>query len=47
MNAGRYVSAIMVGAMVVLGVCGQTVLAQEVRLEKDTYFYLQGHTVGE
>ena len=47
MSVVRYLSAVMIGAMISLGVGVQTVMAEEVRLEKDTHFYLQGHTVGE
>ncbi len=47
MNVIKYISAVMMATMVGIGVCGQTAQAEEVRLEKDTHFYLQGHTVGE
>lgn len=46
-NAIRCVSVAFITIMFGLGVYGQTVLAEEVCLEKDIHFYLQGHTVGE
>lgn len=47
MNVIKHISAVMVAIIVGISVCGQTAQAEEVRLEKDTHFYLQGHTVGE
>ncbi|MBQ5637258.1 MAG: hypothetical protein IIV08_06830 [Selenomonadales bacterium] len=47
MNVVRNISVIMIGTMFALGVGCRTVTAEEVCLEKNTHFYLQGHTVGE
>ena len=46
MNTVKYMSTVL-AVMVGLGLGVQTASAEEVRLEKDTHFYLQGHTVGE
>lgn len=47
MKFREYAIRITMAIMIGVGLYGQTAWAEEVCLEKDVHYYLQGHTVGE
>ena len=47
MKLRQYAIRTAMTMMIGIGMCGQTAWADEILLDQDTHFYLQGHTVGE